>query len=205
MLDQLDSWAEGLPATAFVGVAFLAAMIEYLFPPFPGDSVTVLAGVYAWRGDKPFLLTYVAILAGSLLGASIDYAVGRSLAHKLLRRGPEETLLGVSQRQLLALTDRMRRSGTWLLVGNRFLPAVRGPIFAAAGAAELPFLKVFLLGAVSTLAWNALLFGAGVAVGGNLERLRALLRGYERAALFLLGLALLAVVVKTVLSRRART
>jgi membrane protein DedA with SNARE-associated domain len=77
------------------------------------------------------------------------------------------------------MQERMRRSGIPLIAFNRFLPGVRGLLFAAAGAAEMSFPHVMFWGAVSSMLWNALIMGVGIAVGGNFERLGALFGEYN--------------------------
>ncbi|MCX7807700.1 MAG: DedA family protein, partial [Deltaproteobacteria bacterium] len=62
--------------------------------------------------------------------------------------------------------------GLWLLAANRFLPAFRAFIFVGAGFARIPILWVVLLGGLSALAWNALLFALGWWLGMRFETLR---------------------------------
>lgn len=64
----------------------LAALLEYLFPPFPGDSVVVLGGAWAGLGDRSLPLLHLALFAGNLLGIAVTWRIGRALA------GPVERL-----------------------------------------------------------------------------------------------------------------
>jgi membrane protein DedA with SNARE-associated domain len=170
----------------------LAAVIEYIFPPFPGDTVTLLGGVYAVRGQKPWALVLAAVTLGSLVGASFDYWVGSRL-YRWIRKKPEDfTLLGLKKPQLLELEEKMRRRGAPLILFNRFLPGVRGVLFFAAGASGMPYGKALGLGAISAVAFNLLVMGLGIALGGNAEKLEGLIRHSQLLVASLFGAALLA-------------
>ncbi len=187
MLIWLDSWILVLGASGY-WVLGAAAAVEYVFPPFPGDTVTLLGGIYAVRGNRSIALVLLAITTGSVLGAVLDYVIGMKLAARLERLRGEGTVRSKQHDRVLALARTMRRRGTMLLLLNRFLPAVRGLLFVAAGAARLPLTRVMGLGMVSALVWNALLVGAGFAVGGNAERLESWVRTYYQILYVVLSL-----------------
>ena len=52
MVEWLDSFITHLGLLGLV-VFFVAAALEYVVPPFPGDTITLLGGVYAVRGEHP--------------------------------------------------------------------------------------------------------------------------------------------------------
>ncbi len=166
---------------AGLAALLLASGLEYVFPPFPGDSVTVFGGVYAMRAGIPVAAVFAVLMAGSLLGAMADWALGRWLGRKLAAAPHAKRYLRLlSREQILVWEERFRRRGTWWLLLNRFLPGVRAPIFLAAGASGICARRVLLWGGLSSLVWNALLFGVGCAVGGQAERIVGLLHGYGR-------------------------
>lgn len=182
MLEILDRlMREAGPA----GLALLAAgaFVEYVFPPFPGDTVTVLGGVWAVRGGWPVWLVYSLVMAGSLAGALLDFAAGRWVGQRL-DRAPAQAwyLKRVDRAALLQWEERFKTSGVWWLAVNRFLPAIRGPIFFAAGVARVPLWKVVAYGGVSAFVWNGLLFAAGYAVGGEADKLLDLVQTYGKLA-----------------------
>jgi membrane protein DedA with SNARE-associated domain len=189
MLEQIDQFMASVGPLAYLVLA-LAATLEYVVPPFPGDSVVLLGGVYAVRGDHPWWGVFAAVLAGSVLGAACNYWIGRKVA-KRFERDPTRPFFGLTHARLESLQARMRLRGGWLLVINRFLPGIRGAVFIAAGASHMPIRRCLLLGALSATAHSALVLWMGYAVGGNLERLTALAQRYQRY--ILVGLAVLAV------------
>jgi membrane-associated protein len=186
------------PAAPFV--LLLASFVEYVFPPFPGDLLVVLGAWYAVEGILSWPLAFVAVTAGAVAGAALDYAFGRWLGPRLdagaSRRGKR------AAEKLARFEAAYRRWGSALLVANRFLPGVRAFFFVGAGMVGIPLGRVLLLGGLSAAIWNAMLLAAGALLVHNLPELLALFRGYsELAWLAVVGLALAVAVVWAV--RRA--
>ncbi len=200
MVESIDSFimALGLAGLLVLG---LAAMVEYIVPPFPGDTITLLGGVYAARGDHPWPLVFLVVTVGSVAGAAINYWFGTWLARRF-EAHPHKSYFGFTHARLEQVQARMRRSGPWLLLVNRFLPGIRGVIFIAAGAARIPRRNALGLGAVSAMAHNGLVLTLGHAVGGNLERLEALMATYQQAVVGLVIIGVLAVLIRFLARRR---
>lgn len=197
MVETFDTWIHTVGPFAYLAL-FGAAMIEYIFPPFPGDTVVLLGGVYAIRGEKPWPLVLIVVTAGSVAGALIDYAVGRRLAKRFASR-PD---FAQKHPHLHRLQERMHRSGTPLIAFNRFMPGVRGLLFVAAGASGMELRKVVLWGSVSAVLWNGLIMAAGIALGGNAERLERLVQQYTTGAWIVLGAVALVILVWQLIKRR---
>jgi membrane-associated protein len=182
-------------------VLFAASLLEYVFPPFPGDLLVVLGAWFAVQGAISWPVAFLAVTAGALVGAAIDHRVGRMLARRLdagaSRRGP------LSAERLARFVVAYQRHGALLLLGNRFLPGIRAFLFVAAGAAGLPLGRVLLLGGISAALWNAALLAAGAFLARSLDDLLALVRRYDAVAFSALGVAALAAAAWT-LWRRGR-
>ncbi|MCK9462477.1 MAG: DedA family protein [Proteobacteria bacterium] len=187
-----------------LGAAALAAasLVEYVFPPFPGDTVTLFGAFLAATARWRVATVLAAVTFGSLAGAAIDFAIGRRLVSRPLEElTPRRRRL---RERLAPIVARFERHGAAYLAVNRFLPGVRALIFVAAGAARLPLGRVLAFGAVSALLWNGLLIGAGFAVGENWEALLELLRRYTMAVWLALGCAALALVALVAVRRFRR-
>lgn len=200
MVEQLDKWMLAVGPYGVIVLAF-AALMEFLFPPFPGDTLLLLGGIYAVRGQQNWMLVLLAITVGSTLGSVVHYALGARLSQRV-EREPDGKWMGIKHSTLLMQMERLRKRGTVLILFNRFMPGVRAVIFIAVGSARLPFARSILLGAVSSVMWNVLLLGAGIAVGGNAERLERLLRSYQLLALGIIVVAVVAVVVRYLARRK---
>lgn len=185
-------------------VLFGAALIEYVFPPFPGDSVVLFGAYYGVRGVLPLPLVFLAVTAGSVVGAIIGYKVGVRIGRAMERRVPEEPrrFRWASIDQVHRLEAAYRRHGDLYILINRFIPGVRGFFFVGAGMAGMPMKRVIGLGALSAALWNCVLLGAGWAVGENLNELERLFRTYSTVAWSLMAVVALGLIVRWLLSRR---
>ncbi|MFO8073790.1 MAG: DedA family protein [Polyangia bacterium] len=195
----LDFLSAG-PSAAGLGVLLLCSAVEYVFPPFPGDTVTLFGAFLAATAGWSVPLVFLAVTLGSLGGASLDYALGRRLA-----RTPVERLSGRRLRARLradAIVARFERHGAAYISINRFLPGIRALFFVAAGMARLPFWKVMGWGALSAAAWNSLIIAAGFAIGSNWQRLLGLLKSYTTVAWIALAVVALLLVLRRALKKK---
>ena len=179
---DFEGFVQLLGAWGYPGLG-LAAFIEYVFPPFPGDTVVVLGGAWAGREHRSIVLVHLVLTAASVVGMAVTWRLGRSLAERI-RLAPEGSrLLGLQVGQIRRAQTLMRDQSGWLLVANRFLPSFRSVLFVAAGAADVPLWRTLLLGTISAMAFNALLLGVGVAVGDNAEAIAGFLATFRTASI----------------------
>jgi membrane-associated protein len=167
----------------------LASLIEYVFPPFPGDTIAVFGVCLAFAAGYDPLLVYLALVSGAVIGGQAMWALGRSLRdterRPALLRGPR------ADEALRQVASGFARWGGWFLVAHRFVPALRAFVFVGAGLGDLPFLRVLALGAVSAALWNGVLLGAGWLVTDQWERLSAWVSAYSTAVVIALAIAAL--------------
>ena len=181
-------------------ILFLGSLVEYVFPPFPGDTLVVLGAWYALNGKISWPLTFAAVTAGAVVGAWIDYRIGVALGSALergaVRRGP------VTLEHVRRVEAGYARFGAWFLLANRFLPGVRAFLFVGAGAARIPVGKVLLWGGVSAAAWNPLLLLVGALLVENLHEFVGWLERYTTAAWLVMVAAAVLLLIR--LAFRAR-
>lgn len=181
-------------------VLFFGSFVEYVFPPFPGDTLVLLGAWYAVHGALSWPMTFLAVTAGALAGAFVDWragvALGRRLDRSAHRRG------GLTEVRLARFEAGYRRWGAWLLVANRFLPGVRAFVFLAAGACGIPLSRVLLFGGISAALWNAALLAAGGFLVANVDELVNLAARYTNAVWVGMAVAAVIVGVRALVRRR---
>ncbi len=203
MLDEFLHTLEHGPQYWAYTLVVAAAAIEYVFPPIPGDSLALFAVVLAVRTQLSWVLVYLAMTLGALLGGLAAWGVGVWLANHeeswpSLLRSPSAT------RALDAVRRGYERHGAMYLVVNRFLPALRAFFFVGAGLSRMNVGPVIVFGGISAALWNALLMGVGYAVGNNLDLLRDLVERYTAATLILIAITAVGIIARFVWdSRRA--
>lgn len=178
-----------------------ASFVEYVFPPFPGDTIVLLGAWYAVHGALSWPTAFVAVTAGAVLGAWLGWRVGRALAPTLESRAAAHGALDAAR--LARFEAAYRRWGGLLLVANRFLPGIRAFLFVAAGASGIPLRRVLWLGAISAALWNTLLLAVGALVVRNVDELVALATRYTSAVWVLLALAGCLLLARVLWSRRS--
>jgi membrane-associated protein len=182
-------------------VLVLGSLVEYVFPPFPGDTLVLLGAWYAVHGELSWPVTFLSVTLGAIAGAWIDYQVGAALGRRLdrsaERRGP------LTADRLHRVEQGYRRYGVWFLVANRFLPGVRAFLFLAAGASGMPMSRVLLYGGISAAVWNALLLVAGAYLVRNLDEMVQLLERYTNTAWVVIAVAAVLLLLRALWLRRA--
>ncbi len=156
---------------------FGGQLVEYVFPPAPGEVATVLGVFLAVQGGGSLGGVLTAALVGSVLGAGAAWWLGG------------RALRGARWESLAPLVARFERHGAAYLLVNRFLPGIRPLLFVAAGAAGMRVAPVMLYATLSALAWNTLLVIAGWAAAGSWPRLCGWFFTYSRGALIVVGVA----------------
>ena len=118
-------------AFAGLGGLFLAAFIASTL--FPASSEAVLAGLAASGAYDPWILIAIASI-GNVLGASVNWALGRWAAETSWVRG---------NRHLARAGSWFQRYGAWSLLFS-WLPVIGDPLTLAAGLARLGLPKFLL-------------------------------------------------------------
>ena len=180
MMEWLTDWLIGFASDRNhpAGFALLAgsALLEYVFPPIPGDTITLFGAVLiSGFGWSPVGII-AAILVGSMAGAMINFAVGRKLRAR-----------GKARPRIEKIVARFERHGPSYLVINRFIPGVRAVALVAAGMSAMGWRDALLYGGISVLLWNGLLIGLGAAAGANIDRLEGWFDDYTTGAWIALG------------------
>lgn len=170
-------WLRLQPAWISLGTIGTVAGLEYVVPPVPGDTVAIAGGVLVARDILPASLVLLVVTIGSVAGAMAAYGVGRLAAtHATVRRVLFKL---IDESAFDAAAAKYQRWGKWLIVANRFFPGVRASFLFAAGLFGVRMRDVALLAGVSALAWNALLIGAGVLLGANIDAVIDLVEKYS--------------------------
>lgn len=185
-------WLNALAATHPVGaylILFLSATIENLFPPIPGDTVTIFGAYLVGRGSLSLWPVVYSTLAGSAAGCLGLYFFGRTYGRDALMR------LKWVQRSGDKIThaERLcRRHGTLVVLVNRFLPGLRTVVSITIGLLRMPLWQVVPASVIGIFAWNGLLIWGGLTAGENWEQVVAIMNRFNMQFGILIAVALVA-------------
>ncbi len=172
---QILNWLESLPVINIYIVVFLSAFTENVFPPWPGDTVTVLCGFLISQGKGNFLVCFSLILLANVLTAILLYFAGESIIRfftYLHTRWANSWLNSfmkplVDPQQLAKTKIWFERWGILFIFLSRFFAGIRFFVSIIAGIVHMNiylFLIVFSLGVIL---WNGLLLWGGWKLGEN--------------------------------------
>ena len=157
------------------GLLVVAVVIglESIGLPFPGESVLILAGIFAGTQHQLNIFWVVVVAAvAAIVGQAIGYLVGREFSYRLLLRyGP---YVRVTESRIKLGEYLFLRHGRKIIVVARFVPLLRSlaGILAFAWAGVFGFAAYFLGHEVEHVA-GPVMIGIGIvavvvlAIGAN--------------------------------------
>lgn len=157
--------------------------------PIPEEAPLVLAGVLSSQGTLEPWLAFTSCLTGALVGDSIMYAIGRHFGHAWLTRHPSMArFIDVEKEEKFEVA--VRKHGFKMLLLTRFLVGVRGPVYYAAGAAKVPYVRFLLWDLIGATVVVGAIFGLSYRFGDGITKV---IRNAEEVATALVVLGLMSV------------
>ena len=206
MEELLDKFVEYLlpQSNVFLYVLlFLSAVIENLFPPIPGDTITGLGAFLVGTGRLDFWIVYAVTTLGSLLGFMIIFTLGRYFGYDFFMRKNYKVF---SKKTIDSAMRWSSKYGYIIVLINRFAPGIRAVISLTAGILRLNPLFTGIAALISAAAWNLIFMEIGFSIGSNWdtvkEKLELFLKNYNIAAGAIILLIVIALCVKIFLKRR---
>ncbi len=169
-------------------ILFLSAFVENVFPPIPGDTVTVIGAYLVGRGFLDYWGVFLSTTLGSIAGFMTIYGIAFWLEWKIFERYQFKWFTGSN---IERVQTWFRRWGYWVVLANRFLSGARSVISLVAGLSRMRPLPVFAMALLSCAFWNGMLIYLGSSVGKNWEEVVAFIKQYNQ--IVLVGILLLLV------------
>lgn len=157
-------------ATAFIdSTGYLSVLImmigESMILPIPSEAVMPFAGFLIVSGRFTFTGVILVSLAGSIIGSSIGYAMGRFGGEPFLLRFGKYFLLDEED---LQITRRFfSRFGEPAIFICRFIPVVRHLISIPAGIGRMNFYRFIIFTSIGAAIWNGFLTWIGFIMKQN--------------------------------------
>lgn len=199
LTDWLIQFVSDVNNPAALAVLGGSAMVEYLFPPFPGDTITLFGAVLITAYGWSFAAVFTTVMLGSMAGAMADFYLG----HHLRRRRSRKPGAGRRSAIIDRLVGKFHRHGALYLVINRFVPGIRALFFVAAGMAGMEPGKVLIYATISAALWNLGIIALGGLLGANLDTMREIVGDYYLVAWCILGVIVAALIARKLWSRRS--
>lgn len=193
MLDflQFDSFLGRIlelpPIVLWVFFCF-SNFLENVFPPWPGDTVTVFSGFLSSSQDSPlsFFSVVLATYFGNLLGALVMYFFGERIL-QFLKRSKFPFLSALYQEENLQKTlIWFRKHEIVVVLVSRFSAGIRFFVSIVAGMSKMNIIKFVLLYSFAISLWCGLLLLGGSLLGSNWNQIIVMLSYYNRVIGFVI-------------------
>ncbi len=185
LINTLLSFSQDI---GYTGIVFLMA-IESSFIPFPSEVIIPPAAYLAQQGEMNIFLVILFGIIGSLIGASINYFLARTLGRKIIYCLANKKLA----RLFLINENRIKKAEKYFLrYGNvstfigRLVPAVRQLISIPAGFSKMNFKSFIFFTFLGSGIWTTILAILGYILGSNQELLT---KYYKEISVFFIIIA----------------
>jgi membrane-associated protein len=161
MLNLLGPWV-------YLGLWFVVFAETGLAVGFflPGDSLLVVAGLFAAAQKLNVLLVMVAFFLGSVIGDSTGYWTGRFMGKTLFNR---ESSFIFKPSRVEKAKKFFEKYGAKTVILARFVPIVRTFAPLVIGATEMPYTKFLTFSIIGGALWISSMVLAGYFLGGVIE------------------------------------
>lgn len=207
MIESILVWLASLVTSIILKIGYWGVVvlmtIESSFIPFPSEIIVPPAAYLAQQGQFNIYLVIIAGIAGSLLGALINYCLaytlGRKIIYALARKKFSKFLL-INPEKLVQAEKYFLKYGNVSTFIGRLVPWLRQLISIPAGFSKMNLKGFIFYTSLGSGIWVIILAVLGYAFGSNQE----LLAGYyEEISLFFIILALI-IVVGIIIKRRIK-
>ncbi|MCH7954545.1 MAG: DedA family protein [Candidatus Marinimicrobia bacterium] len=181
------------------GMLLLAAYMENVVPPIPGDSVVIFGAYLVGLGKIEFLPSLMITTIGSVTGFMTFYAIGRYGGREYFEN---KKFKWFDKERMNKVEDWIQKKGLLIILTNRFLAGTRSVVSIFAGFARLGWIKVTVLAFISSLVWNGILITAGYYAGKNWSYVESMLQNYN---IFISVIIVLAISAGVILYKRRKS
>ena len=172
-------------------------------PFLPGDSLLFAAGALGATGALNVWLAAALLLGAAIAGDAVNYAVGRSVGHRVIELARTDPRWGrwINPAYIARAHEFFERRGGKAIVLGRFVPIVRTFVPFVAGAAEMSYSAFAFYNVTGAMAWVGICVGAGY-LFGNVPIVKD---NFSLVALGIVFVSLLPMAFELMNSRRARS
>lgn len=153
-------------------VALLVAA-ENVGLPLPGESALITAAAFAARGHLWLPGVILSSTAGTIVGGSGGYWIGRAGGIRLVHRLGK--FIGVGDAEIQKGHQYFVRHGAKTVFVARFIAILRIVVGLLAGVSEMPFWRFTIYNALGGACWSAAIGILGYEFGANLPLLHRVL------------------------------
>ncbi|WP_035841299.1 DedA family protein [Kitasatospora azatica] len=178
----------------------LLVLLDNAAIPVPGQTVLILAAVYAGAGKLSLAGVVAIALFAAVLGDCLGYLLGRSGGRALVHRFGR--YVGLTGARLHKSEEFFTRNGGKVVLGARFIDVLRQTNGVIAGTTEMPFRRFLLWNILGAVAWVGVWSAVGYLAGSNIDQVYRQALRFQLYLLLAVVALVLALLVRWVLRKR---
>jgi membrane-associated protein len=187
----LITWG-GYPALAAIVFLETGAMVFFV----PGDSLLVMAGLYAAKGDLDVWFLNLLLIPMAIAGDAVSYWIGARAGPRLFNR-PRSRLF--RPEHVRAAHQFYERHGGQAIILARFMPIVRTFVPVVAGVAGMTYRRFAAFNVIGGASWVLSMTLLGYVLG---TRFPVLVRHIEKVIVVVVLVSITPALVEWLRARR---
>lgn len=167
----------GYPALALIVFLETGALVAFL----PGDSLLVVAGLYARQGSLDIFALNALLIPCAIVGDAMSYWIGQKTGPLIFKKSEPPVREGASfvgywarwlwwklrdPQSLLQARDFYEKHGGKAIIIARFMPIVRTFVPVVAGVAQMPYRRFASYNVIGGMSWVLSMTVIGFFLGG---------------------------------------
>jgi membrane-associated protein len=169
----------------------------------PGDSLLVVAGLFAARGDLNVFILLISLFVAAVVGDAVGYYSGLKMGPRIFKR--EKSLLFRPSHLEKAQGFYDKYGGKTIIIA-RFVPIIRTFAPIVAGAAKMPYRSFVVFNVLGGFLWVFSMILSGYFLGSVLKSRFGinLDEHIEKVVIIVVALSLLPPIIEYIKSRREK-
>ena len=195
-LDSILTWFSGFPEWALCLILFGLALVQYIFPPVPSDTLLVALGILVSQGVFHNFLGFTAYSIGAVIGAMGLFSVAFVLGDRVRKIKLINNLIDDKTYEKAKRVIEKYGGGSYFLL--RFIPSMQCITIIVMGLMKVKKRRAaFYLSCVTVLAC-AVYYLLGFLLGSNIPMLLRVLDALGTVGKVLL-IALIAAIITAII------
>lgn len=206
----IDSMLDAMGPYVYVGLFLIIFAETGLAVGFflPGDSLLVVAGLFAAAGKLDLTIMLVSLFVAAVIGDTVGYFSGRKMGRTLFTR-PKSRFF--NPKHIKKAHAFYEKHGGKTIVLARFVPIIRTFAPIVAGAAEMTYRNFIFYNILGGFLWITSMLLAGYFLGGLVEQFVRNVFGIEgflleehidKVVLVVVFLSILPIIIEFIKARR---
>ncbi|KPU45292.1 hypothetical protein OXPF_11850 [Oxobacter pfennigii] len=166
---------------------FISAVLQIMFPPYPGDTVLIIEGYLSSKGFFNFFGITVNAIIATFLSCLFLYHTAYKMGDKIYDIPVIKRYF--SKDKLLMLNSWFLKYGSFAILISKFIPGIGSFVMIAAGTFKASRISAYIAMAVAAILHNTMLVLLGRAAGNNMDLIKSMLHRYNVAVAVILIIA----------------